>query len=205
MGCEQCKLLDVKKRENDENVIANVSADCANQCENAAIKEEATANSISITSPINQSPNLANEPRTAQMEELETTAASTNQSRNVTSLSLVELADLDSNILNSTEQLEVHDEICDLAAATAATCSVDDDTSISAVDHTDQTTSQSAEQHRLPDNRLKEVEEEADSTVTSEDVSSSGAPIRKKRGTVRVNSVRGHKVSVISNTCTVNP
>ena len=177
MGCEQCKLLDAKKQESDENVIANVTADRANQCENT-VREEAATNSLSLTLPINQSSNLANEQREGSEVVMEETVLDHN--RNVTSLSLVQLGDLDSNILNSTERLEVHDEISDLTPS-AATCSVDGTSSSE--------NNQTFEAE--PDNR-SQGDEEAH-VATTEEVSDT--PVRKKRGTVRVNSMRGNKVS----------
>ena len=190
MGCEQCKLLDASESESHDNVIANVTAaeNSADPCE-TAIKEDAT-NATNLTSSVNQNFNLATTengvpameqgaPEQGQLPE-ESTAAPIR--------SLIELCDIDSNILDSTERLEVHDEVADLSQSPNSAVLEE------AVGSSDLVTDDSLSEQVLsePDNsRQSNTEDEANEDSSEETV------VRKRRGTVRVNSIRGHKVCQI--------
>lgn len=186
MGCEQCKLLDASESESHENVIANVTAaeHSADPCD-TAITDDATH----LTSSINQFSNLATtENGVAVMEEGSPSAALQLQEDSTAGhiRSLIELCDIDSNILDSTERLEVNDEVADLSPNSTV---IEE-----AVGPSEQVIEEQVSSE--PDNS-RQTEGQPPSTQGAPDPQEEGteAPVRKRRGTVRVNSIRGHKVT----------
>lgn len=183
MGCEQCKLLDASESESHDNVIANVTAaeQSADPCE-TAIKEDAT-NTAQLTSPLNQFSNLAaSENGVVGMDQdLPNTEPPPEDSTSAPIRSLIELCDIDSNILDSTERLEVHDEVGDLSQSPNS-AAMEEPVSSSGGTAEEVTTTEH-------DNRRSATEEDESGVEGAAD-----APVRRRRGTVRVNSIRGHKV-----------
>ena len=187
MGCEQCKLLDASESESHENVIANVTAaeHSADQCD-TAIKEDAN-NATTLTQSVNQFSNLAATENGVSTMEPSAPEHLQGDSTIAPIRSLIELGDIDSNILDSTERLEVHDEVADLSQSPNSTVPED------AVGSSELVTEESLSQQEVvsePDNSRQSITEEE----VNEDNSESETVVRKRRGTVRVNSIRGHKV-----------
>lgn len=182
MGCPHCKLLDASESESHENVIANVAAKSADTCE--AI-EGATANS-NTTPSVNQYSNLVlTESGVAEMD-YSPNINNAHISNEAPITSLIDLCDIDSNILDSTERLEVNDGITDLTSSTPPPTPAEPE----AEGPSSSPTLQDRDPGPGTTNCTTNTAEEQDCNEASD----GPAPVRRNRGTVRVNSIRGHKV-----------
>ena len=181
MGCEQCKLLVHSASDSestppaaDNNVIANITAEHPQQL---ATTSADNANQLSHSSLIELKPLASSDCTTSEMDqqqqplddEVPATAAA----------SLIDLRDIDSNILDSTERLEVADEVADLADGEAPP--------------QEEEGGEDDEGTPVPPTE-GEVEGPDNNESVEEPTTPTSAPsARKKRGTVRVNSMRGHR------------
>ena len=207
MGCEQCKLSEVSESDSQERVIANIAADSVRVADRLSVAAAPTSAEDVILEPpmircrLNPIP-----PR--EVHDLADAMATSNRSNPLEEpqRSLLSASnEVDSNILDSTERLEVNDEIGELDGVPSS--------------YPQQPLSQQTPQYQperadntpggeTPGSSYDDISADNDNVRTAhpsddqgDNVSSpastngvrAGKPL-KKRATVRINSIKGHKV-----------
>ena len=213
MGCEQCKLLVSSDSEapniDSANVIANITAEQQTTVETE--KQTASTAATATVEPdqqqdanqLSQSSLIELKPLASSEGASELIAMDDNEVPATAAASLIDLRDIDidSNILDSTERLEMGDKVGDLAADVVPGTSQQDATTPtppdggSGGDEEAETPTPATQEEDAaegdaasPDNN-----DSVDAEPPTSPTSTAPATARKKRGTVRVNSMRGHR------------
>ena len=212
MGCEQCKLLVSSDSEapniDSANVIANITAEQQTTVETE--KQTASTAATATVEPdqqqdanqLSQSSLIELKPLASSEGASELIAMDDNEVPATAAASLIDLRDIDidSNILDSTERLEMGDKVGDLAADVPGTSQQDATTPTppdggSGGDEEAETPTPATQEEDAaegdaasPDNN-----DSVDAEPPTSPTSTAPATARKKRGTVRVNSMRGHR------------